>query len=60
MTCNEIRELMPDLAADMSAPTAETKEHLHACAECAGKLEALPPDHGAAGRVAGAGAFAVF
>ena len=41
MTCHEIRELMPDLAADMNAPTAETKEHLQACGECAGKLEAL-------------------
>ncbi len=41
MTCHEIRELMPDLAADVNAPTVETKEHLHACSDCAGKLEAL-------------------
>jgi predicted anti-sigma-YlaC factor YlaD len=41
MTCNEIRELMPDLAAGLSAVTPEMKEHLRSCAECAGKLEAF-------------------
>lgn len=41
MTCNEIRELMPDLAAGLSAVTSEVKEHLRSCVECAGKLEAF-------------------
>jgi hypothetical protein len=41
MKCNEIRELMPDLAAGMSAATAETDKHLRVCADCAGKLEAI-------------------
>jgi predicted anti-sigma-YlaC factor YlaD len=41
MKCNEIRELMPDLAAGMSAAAPEVKVHLESCAECAGKLEAL-------------------
>ncbi len=38
MKCQEIRELMPDLAAGLSAPSAETKQHLQTCAACAGKL----------------------
>jgi predicted anti-sigma-YlaC factor YlaD len=41
MKCNEIRELMPDLAAGLKAVTPETKTHLDSCAECAGKLEAF-------------------
>jgi len=41
MTCNEIRELMPDLAAGLNPVTPEMKRHLHSCAECAGKLEAF-------------------
>ncbi len=41
MKCNEIRELLPDLAAGVSAASPEMKAHLDACAECAGKLEAL-------------------
>lgn len=41
MKCQEIRDLMPDLATGQSAATPETENHLHACAECAGKLEAL-------------------
>ena len=41
MTCHEIRESMPDLAADMNPATAEMKNHLQACADCAGKLAAL-------------------
>jgi predicted anti-sigma-YlaC factor YlaD len=41
MKCHEIRELMPDLAAGLSAATTETEQHLHACAECAGQLEEL-------------------
>lgn len=41
MKCNEIREQMPDLAAGISTVTPAVKEHLNACAECAGKLEAF-------------------
>jgi predicted anti-sigma-YlaC factor YlaD len=39
MTCNQIRELLPDLAAGRNAVPPEMKEHLHSCAGCAGKLE---------------------
>lgn len=39
MKCDEIRELMPDLAAGLDAPTPETKEHLRTCGECAHTLE---------------------
>jgi hypothetical protein len=39
MTCNHIRELMPDLAAGMSAVTPEMKDHLNSCGTCAGELE---------------------
>src|SRR5579863_127760 len=39
MKCQEIRELMPELATGMSAATPETEQHLHACGECSGKLE---------------------
>jgi hypothetical protein len=38
MTCNEIRELMPDLAAGLSAANPETETHIHACSQCAGEL----------------------
>ena len=38
MKCNDIRELMPDLAAGLSAPTPEVKEHLNACTACTDKL----------------------
>jgi hypothetical protein len=41
MKCHEICELMPDLAAGSNALTPETEQHLHACAECAGKLEGI-------------------
>jgi hypothetical protein len=41
MKCNEIHELMPDLAAGLSTATPEMKAHLDSCAECAGKLEGL-------------------
>ena len=41
MKCNETRELMPDLAAGLTAVTPEVKAHLDSCAECAGKLEAF-------------------
>jgi len=39
--CDEIRELMPDLAAGLSTVTPAMKAHLDSCAECAGKLEAF-------------------
>ena len=39
--CNDTRELMPDLAAGLTAVTPEVKAHLESCAECAGKLEAF-------------------
>ena len=39
--CDDVRELMPDLAAGLTAPTPEVKAHLDSCAECAGKLEAF-------------------
>jgi hypothetical protein len=41
MTCNEIRELMPDLAAGLNAATPATERHLHRCVDCAGKLAAF-------------------
>jgi hypothetical protein len=41
MTCNEIRELMPDLATRPNTATPETEKHLRACAECSGKLAAF-------------------
>ena len=41
MTCNQMRELMPDLAAGLSAFTPEMKNHFQSCAECSGKLEAF-------------------
>src|SRR6476660_6066497 len=39
--CEDVRELMPDLAAGLTAVTPEVKAHLDSCAECAGKLEAF-------------------
>jgi predicted anti-sigma-YlaC factor YlaD len=39
MKCNEIRELLPDLAAGLSAPAAEVNDHLRACTDCAGTLD---------------------
>jgi hypothetical protein len=41
MKCNETRELMPDLAAGLTAVTPGVKAHLDSCTECAGKLEAF-------------------
>lgn len=38
MKCNEICELMPDLAAGLAAGRSEVNEHLETCADCAGKL----------------------
>jgi len=39
MKCNEIHELLPELAAGTTTASPEIAEHLHACAECAGMLE---------------------
>lgn len=41
MTCNEIRELMPELAAGMSAAAPEAEKHLHSCVDCSGQLAAF-------------------
>lgn len=41
MKCNEIRELMPDLAAGLSAATPEINQHLQGCGECEAKLNAF-------------------
>ena len=38
MTCNEIREVMPDLAAGLSAANPEVEVHIHTCSHCAGEL----------------------
>lgn len=39
MKCNEICELMPDLAAGLAAVAPEVNDHLQNCAACAGKLD---------------------
>ena len=39
MKCNDICELMPELAAGLDAVTPEVNEHLESCAGCAGKLK---------------------
>ena len=39
MKCDDIRELMPDLAAGIDAPIPEIREHLRTCGECAHTLE---------------------
>jgi len=38
MKCNEICELLPDLAAGLDTGTPEVSDHLKGCAACAGKL----------------------
>jgi predicted anti-sigma-YlaC factor YlaD len=38
MKCNEICEVMPDLAAGMDTVTPEISDHLKSCSACAGKL----------------------
>jgi predicted anti-sigma-YlaC factor YlaD len=38
MKCNEVCELMPELAAGLGAVTPEVNEHLENCTGCAGKL----------------------
>ncbi|HEX6804982.1 MAG TPA: hypothetical protein VF133_14980 [Terriglobales bacterium] len=39
MKCNEIRELLPDLAAGITAAGSEVNDHLRSCAGCGGTLE---------------------
>ena len=41
MTCNEIRERMPDVAAGLSEATADESKHLAGCDACASKMEEL-------------------
>ena len=60
MKCNEIRELMPDLASGLAAVTPEVKAHLGCLRGMRRQARGVPPDHGTAGRVAGAGTIAVF
>ncbi len=38
MNCNQIRELLPELAAGIEASTPEVEKHLAACQECAAHL----------------------
>jgi predicted anti-sigma-YlaC factor YlaD len=38
MKCNEIRELLPDLAAGFTAASAEVNDHLRSCVACADTL----------------------
>ena len=38
MKCNEVCELMPDLAVGVETVSAEANDHLKSCAACAGKL----------------------
>jgi predicted anti-sigma-YlaC factor YlaD len=38
MNCNQIRELLPDLAAGMDAATPEVENHIASCAACAAHL----------------------
>ncbi len=41
MKCNEIRELLPDLAAGLSTAEPDLSLHLRSCTECAGTLDEL-------------------
>jgi predicted anti-sigma-YlaC factor YlaD len=41
MNCNEIRELLPDLAAGMDASTPEVSKHIASCNDCAAHLRDL-------------------
>lgn len=38
MNCNQIRELLPDLAAGIDASTPEVEKHIAACPDCAAHL----------------------
>src|SRR5580704_7692929 len=39
MKCEEVREMMPDLASGLMGTTAEINGHLAGCGACTGKLE---------------------
>jgi hypothetical protein len=41
LNCDETRELMPDLAAGLTAVTPDVRAHLDSCTDCTGKLEAF-------------------
>ncbi len=41
MNCNEIRELLPDLAAGIGGGTAEVEKHVTSCPACAAELQGL-------------------
>jgi predicted anti-sigma-YlaC factor YlaD len=41
MNCNQIRELLPDLAAGMDAATPEVENHIASCNACAAHLDDL-------------------
>ena len=41
MKCNDIRELLPDLAAGLVRAEPDLNLHLRSCTECAGTLEEL-------------------
>jgi len=38
MNCQQIRELLPELAAGMDAPTPEVKAHIASCRDCSAHL----------------------
>ncbi|HZQ68157.1 MAG TPA: hypothetical protein VFA68_06535 [Terriglobales bacterium] len=38
MTCHDVREMLPDLAAGLGEVTPDVSEHLHGCVECAATL----------------------
>jgi hypothetical protein len=39
MNCNQVRELLPDVAAGMDKGTGDVQTHLASCAACAAKLQ---------------------
>ncbi len=41
MNCNQVRELLPDVAAGMGAGAPEVETHISSCSTCAAKLQGL-------------------
>ena len=39
MNCNQVRELLPDLAAGMDKGTHDVQAHISSCSTCAAKLQ---------------------
>src|SRR5262249_21924216 len=39
MNCNQVRELLPDLAAGMDKGTQDVQAHVSSCSTCAAKLQ---------------------